>query len=110
MNTTKLIKLNLNFSFLLAEQPLKKAVYGCVLIVIVSFFKASASERQSVGLTKSLHQPRFQDKRERDTLWKQCGSKFAYLVTLHCNANHPSVMSGRLELAYAITLLDWSKC
>ena len=26
MNTTKLIKINLNFCFLLAEQPLKKAV------------------------------------------------------------------------------------
>lgn len=51
MNTTKLIKLNLNFCFLLAEQPLKKAVYSCV--VNVSFFKASAPEkRQSVGLSR----------------------------------------------------------
>ena len=33
MNTTKLIKLNLNFCFLLAEQPLKKAVYSCVVNV-----------------------------------------------------------------------------
>lgn len=50
MNTTKLIKINLNFCFLLAEQPLKKAVYSCV--VNVSFFKASAPERQSVGLSR----------------------------------------------------------
>ena len=71
--------------------------------------QALQKDNQSVCLgsqTKSLYQTRFQDKRERDTLWKQCGRKFAYLVTLHCNANHPSVMSGRLELAYTITLLD----
>jgi len=82
MNTTKLIKLNLNFSFLLAEQPLKRAVYSCVVIHHFSK-RALQKDNQSVCLgsqTKSLHQPRFQDKRERDTLWKQvCISRDASL-------------------------------